>query len=83
MTKETLMPNAQWRPRPDKGTPADVQARIVDEFRKAGLSDDVKAVWAAQGAEFGSMTPVQFGNFVSAEVKRWEVVVKTSGAKLD
>ena len=69
-----------WAP---KGTPADVLARIVEEVRKAGLTDEAKAVWAAQGAEFGNLTPAQFGTFVSAEVKRWDVVVKTSGAKLD
>ncbi len=69
-----------WAP---KGTPADVQGRIVEEFRKAGLADDAKTVWANQGAEFGSLTPQQFAGFVSAEVKRWETVVKVSGAKLD
>jgi tripartite-type tricarboxylate transporter receptor subunit TctC len=69
-----------WAP---KGTPADVQAKAVEEIRKAGLSDESKAVWANQGAEFGSQTPQQFGQFVSAEVKRWANVVKLSGAKLD
>lgn len=69
-----------WAP---KGTPADVQARAVEEIRKAGLSDEAKAVWANQGAEFSSFTPQQFGQFVSAEVKRWANVVKLSGAKLD
>ena len=69
-----------WTPR---GTPADIQARIVEEIRKAGLSDEAKTVWAAQGAEFGSLTPAQFGSFVSAEIKRWDIVVKASGAKLD
>ena len=69
-----------WAP---KGTPSDIQARIVEEVRRAGLTDEAKVVWAAQGAEFGSLTPAQFGSFVSAEVKRWEGVVKTSGAKLD
>lgn len=69
-----------WAP---KGTPADVQARAVDEIRKAALTDEAKAVWANQGAEFGNLTPQQFGQFVSAEVKRWAQVVKLSGAKLD
>lgn len=69
-----------WAP---KGTPADVQARIVEEIRKAGMTDEAKAVWANQGAEFPNMTPQQFGQFVSAEVKRWAQVVKLSGAKLD
>jgi len=69
-----------WAP---KGTPADVQARIVEEMRKAISSDDLKAVWASQGADFPNMTPAQFGTFVSAEVKRWSGVVKASGARLD
>lgn len=69
-----------WAP---KGTPADVQARAVEEIRRAGLSDEAKAVWANQGAEFSNMTPQQFGQFVTDEVKRWAQVVKESGAKLD
>jgi tripartite-type tricarboxylate transporter receptor subunit TctC len=69
-----------WAP---KGTPADVQARIVEEMRRAAATDELKAVWASNGAEFGALTPAQFGNFVSAEIKRWTTVVKASGAKLD
>ena len=69
-----------WTP---KGTPADVQARIVEEIRKAAASDEIKAIWASNGAEFGTLTPAQFGDFVGAEIKRWAGVVKVSGAKLD
>ena len=69
-----------WAP---KGTPADVQTRIIEELRKAATSDELKAVWASNGAEFGNLTPVQFGAFVNSEIKRWAAVVKTSGAKLD
>ena len=69
-----------WAP---KGTPADAQARVVEEMRKAMQGDELKAIWAGQGAEFPNLTPVQFTAFVNAEVKRWAVVVKASGAKLD
>ena len=69
-----------WAPR---ATPAEVQARIVEEVRRAAASDEIKAIWASNGAEFGSLTPAQFGDFVNAEIKRWAVVVKASGAKLD
>lgn len=69
-----------WAP---KGTPADVQARIVEDMRRAVATDELKAIWANNGAEFGNLTPSQFGNFVSAEIKRWATVVKASGAKLD
>jgi tripartite-type tricarboxylate transporter receptor subunit TctC len=69
-----------WAP---KGTPADVQARIVEEVNRLSQADDIKTSWANNGAEFGKLTPAQFGAFVAAEVKRWAAVVKASGAKLD
>ena len=69
-----------WAP---KGTPADAQARAIEEIRKAALTDDAKAVWAAQGAEFPNLTGAQFDGFIKAEIKKWAQVVKASGAKLD
>ena len=69
-----------WAP---KGTPADVQAKIVEEIRKLGSFDELKSIWASNGAEYGGMTQQQFAAFVSGEVKRWSEVVKASGAKLD
>jgi len=60
-----------------------VQSRIVEEIRRATATDELKAIWASNGADFGSLTPAQYGSFVSAEIKRWEAVVKASGAKLD
>lgn len=69
-----------WAP---KGTPVEVQGRIVEDIRKAAATDELKAIWASNGAEFGNLTPQQFGAFVSGEVKRWTAVVKTSGAKLE
>jgi tripartite-type tricarboxylate transporter receptor subunit TctC len=69
-----------WAP---KGTPADVQARIVEEIRKLGSAEELKAIWGNNGAEYGGMTQQQFAGMVSSEVKRWAAVVKASGAKLD
>ena len=69
-----------WSP---KGTPADAQGRMVEEVRKACQSDDAKAVWAAQGAEFPNLTGAQFDGFIKAELRKWSQVVKASGAKLD
>ena len=70
-----------WAP---KGTPADVQARIVDEVRKA------MPVRRAQG-DLGQQrrrVPQPHASSSSAasssaEIKRWAAVVKASGAKLD
>ena len=69
-----------WGP---KGMPADAQARAIEEIRKACTTDEAKAVWARQGAEFTGLAGPQFGSFISAEVKKWAQVVKASGAKLD
>nr|WP_145545569.1 tripartite tricarboxylate transporter substrate binding protein [Variovorax boronicumulans] len=69
-----------WAP---KGTPADVQAQIVQAFQRTAAADEIKTVWASNGAEFGTLTPAQFGSFVSAEIKRWAAVVQASGAKLE
>lgn len=69
-----------WAP---KGTPADLTAHAADEIRKAVQTDELKAIWAQQGAEFPNLSQQQFGQFVSSEVKRWAAVVKASGAKLD
>lgn len=69
-----------WAP---KGTPAEVQARAIEEVRKASTAEEIKLAWAQNGAEFPNITGPQFGTFVSNEIKRWAAVVKASGAKLD
>ena len=69
-----------WAP---KGTPADLQARIVEEIRKLGQAEELKAIWAGNGAEFGTLSQADFAKLVSSEIKRWAQVVKASGAKLE
>ncbi len=66
-----------------KGMPVDAQTRATEEFRKALESDELKAIWANQGADFPNNTPAQFAAFLTADIKRWAGVVKASGAKLD
>ena len=69
-----------WAP---KGTPADAQARAVEEIRRACQTDEAKAVWAGQGADFPNLTGPQFEAFIKKELAKWSQVVKASGAKLD
>jgi len=69
-----------WVP---KGTPADVQQKLAEEVRKAIQSDELKAVWAGQGAEFPNLTQPQFAQFIHAEIGRWAQVVKASNVKAD
>ncbi|WP_295853744.1 tripartite tricarboxylate transporter substrate binding protein [uncultured Xylophilus sp.] len=69
-----------WAP---KGTPADMQARMVEEVKRAGAADEIKTAWAANGATYGTLTPAQFGDYVNAEIARWAGVVKSANIKLD
>jgi tripartite-type tricarboxylate transporter receptor subunit TctC len=69
-----------WAPR---GTPADAQARAIEEIRKACSTDEAKAVWARQGADFSNLAGAQFAAFIGGEIRQWAAVVKASGAKLD
>jgi tripartite-type tricarboxylate transporter receptor subunit TctC len=69
-----------WAP---KGTPADLQAQATEEIRKAISSEDARAVWSSQGADFPNLTGMQFDAFIKTELSKWAKVVKTSGAKLD
>jgi tripartite-type tricarboxylate transporter receptor subunit TctC len=63
--------------------PADAQARAIDEIRKACSTDEAKAVWARQGAEFAGLSGPQFASFLNTEIRKWTTVVKDSGAQLD
>ena len=65
------------------GTAVAGSSSVVEEVNRLAAADEIKTSWANNGAEFGKLTPVQFGAFVAAEVQRWAVVVKASGAKLD
>ncbi len=69
-----------WAP---KGAPAEAQAQAVEEFRRAASTDEARAVWASQGAEFSNLTGPAFAAFIHAEIKKWAAVVKAAGAKLD
>jgi tripartite-type tricarboxylate transporter receptor subunit TctC len=69
-----------WAP---KGTPADAQAKAIEELRRSCQTDEAKAVWANQGAEFPNLTGGQFDAFIKKELTKWAQVVKASGAKLD
>jgi tripartite-type tricarboxylate transporter receptor subunit TctC len=69
-----------WAPR---GTPVDAQTRILEEVRRAAATDEIKAAWLSNGADFPNITGAAFGSFVNGEIRRWAAVVKASGAKLD
>ena len=69
-----------WAP---KGTPEAAQQQMLEEVRKIGASEEIKAAWAKNGAEYGKLSPQQFGSMIHSEIQRWAQVVKASGVKLD
>jgi tripartite-type tricarboxylate transporter receptor subunit TctC len=69
-----------WAP---KGTPREAIDRMQAEMKKALTSDELKTMWNGLGAETPDLYGDAFGRFVGSEVKRWNEVVKASGAKLD
>ena len=63
--------------------PADVTARLNKAFTEALASPELKARMATLMAEPAPMSPEAFAAFVQAELKKYEAVVKSSGAKID
>jgi tripartite-type tricarboxylate transporter receptor subunit TctC len=65
------------------GTPQDIVDKMQAEVTKAINSPELREIWANNGSELPNMTGDAFAKFVSADIKRWAIVVKASGAKLD
>jgi tripartite-type tricarboxylate transporter receptor subunit TctC len=64
-------------------TPADVIAKLNAAFVGALRSPETKARFAALLAEPVASSPQEYGNFMKAELSKYEKVVKLSGAKVD
>ncbi len=65
------------------GTPAPVIARLNAELNKALAAPDVRKRLQDLAATPAPGTPEQMRDFASAEVKRWQAVVKASGASAE
>jgi tripartite-type tricarboxylate transporter receptor subunit TctC len=70
---------ALWAP---KGTPQPIIDKMTAEVTKAMSTPELKTIWLNNGSEIPTLTGDAFGKFVSAEIKRWNQVVKASGAKM-
>ena len=71
---------AYWAP---KGTPADIVEKLSAAAAQALKNPEVIAKYEAMGAEPVGSTPKQFAAYVESEAKKWNDIVKKSGAKLD
>ncbi|WP_077000007.1 tripartite tricarboxylate transporter substrate binding protein [Variovorax sp. KK3] len=65
------------------GTPRPVIDKLNAQANEVLQSADLKRRMAEFGAEIGGGTPEDFGQFIVSEIKRYESIVKASGAKLD
>jgi tripartite-type tricarboxylate transporter receptor subunit TctC len=65
------------------GTPKEVVAKLNGAFVAALRSPEAKTRFAALMAEPVTSSPEEFGNFMKAELAKYEKVVKLSGAKVD
>jgi tripartite-type tricarboxylate transporter receptor subunit TctC len=65
------------------GTPPDIVNRIQQEVAKALNTPSIKEKLLSQGAIPSGNTPAEFARHIDAEHRKWEPVVKTSGAKID
>jgi tripartite-type tricarboxylate transporter receptor subunit TctC len=65
------------------GTPKEIIDRLAKETREILQTPDMKRRMAEFGAEIGGGTPEDFAKFIDSEIKRYEEIVRLSGAKLD
>lgn len=65
------------------GMPADIVAKLNSETRRILQAPDMRERLRPDGIEPGTLDARMFTEFVAAEIKRWEPVVRTSGAKAD
>ena len=65
------------------GTPRPIIDKLNAEANQVLQSPEIKKRMADFGAEIGGGTPEEFGQFIASEIKRYESIVRLSGAKLE
>jgi tripartite-type tricarboxylate transporter receptor subunit TctC len=65
------------------GTAPDIVNRLQLEVAKSFAKPEIKEKLLAQGAVPGGGTPAEFAKMIDAEIAKWALVVKASGAKVD
>jgi len=66
-----------------KGTPQPIKDRMWKEVVAAMETQQLKDIWAGQGAEPGGMSQADMTKLVRSEIVKWAKVVKDAGAKVD
>ena len=61
------------------GIPADIVATLNNAIRDAINTPEGKRFYDALGAEIGTLTAAEFGDFVKQELKRWDGIIALTG----
>jgi tripartite-type tricarboxylate transporter receptor subunit TctC len=65
------------------GTPQPIVDKLNAEVRKIASHPEFKDKLAGQGATTFTTTPAEFATIIKADLAKWSVIVKTSGAAVD
>ena len=64
-------------------TPRDVIGKLNAAVMTSLRAADVREIFAAQGTDIVGSTPDEFARYIKAELQKWAIVVKKSGARVD
>ncbi|MEA3158302.1 MAG: hypothetical protein QOK44_5891 [Betaproteobacteria bacterium] len=64
-------------------SPRDVIAKLNAAVLASLKAPDVRDIFAAQGTDIIGSTPEEFARYIKAELAKWAIVVKKSGARVD
>lgn len=64
-----------------KGTPPEVVDSLNKAIVKIQRTPEVKELWEKQGATPLIMSPVEFTNYLDADITKWRNIVKSAGIK--
>ena len=65
------------------GVPTPILSRLSSEIEKILNTQDVKDRFSTLGANVLFMTPEHYAEYVRAEIKKWSVVVRETGMRVD
>lgn len=64
-------------------TPKDIVAKLRKEMTAVINSDEIKSIWATQGAEVPSIQPANVESYVRSEIQRWTKATRDAGIKVE
>ena len=66
-----------------KGTPVEIVNILNASIRKIISQQDVRDLWAKQGAAPLLMSPAEFNKYLEADIQKWAAIVKSAQIKPD